>query len=48
MSHLLPASYFIKVCQNQKELKTFKIIKKIRGFGYEKTIYTFSSRIHNN
>ena len=28
MSHLVPASYFIKVYRNQKELKTFKIIKK--------------------
>jgi hypothetical protein len=27
MSHLMPATYFVKVMDNNKELKTFKIIK---------------------
>jgi hypothetical protein len=28
MSNLIPATYFLKVIQNNKEIKTFKIIKK--------------------
>lgn len=28
MSNLVPANYFVKVVQNNKEVKTFKIIKK--------------------
>ncbi len=28
MSNLLPATYFVKIIQENRELKTFKIIKK--------------------
>ena len=28
MSNLVPATYFVKVIQGNKEVKTFKIIKK--------------------
>ncbi len=27
MNHLVPATYFLKVVENKKEIKTFKIIK---------------------
>ncbi|HRU72493.1 MAG TPA: T9SS type A sorting domain-containing protein [Paludibacteraceae bacterium] len=30
MSNLVPATYFVKVVQGNKEIKTFKIIKKLR------------------
>src|SRR5574344_1757390 len=47
MGNLVPANYFVKVIQGNKEVKTFKIIKNSAAQNNEKLIYNFCSRIFN-
>ena len=46
MSNFVSGIYFVKVIQGYKELKTFKIIKKLKGeLIMKKLFYNFSSPV---